>query len=134
MNVKHLISAVLAASVLAGCASSSVLVGQARPPIAVSAVKLYLTPPKRFEEVALLQSSSQSSFTFSDQRMMDTVIARLKQEAAKVGANGVLLRSTGDQPSGSIGIGGINGGFGLGTGVALMNKSGSGVAIYVIEE
>lgn len=134
MTIKYLISAVLAASFLVGCASSSVLVGKARPPIAVSEVKLYLTPPKKFEEIALLQSSSQSSLTFSDQSKMDAVIKRLKEEAAKVGANGVLLRSTGDQPGGSIGLGTMNGGFGLGTGIALMHKAGSGVAIHVIEE
>jgi len=46
---------------LTACASSSILVGKQRPPIDPSQVKVYLTPPAKFEEVALLDASSKSS-------------------------------------------------------------------------
>jgi hypothetical protein len=67
------------------------------------------------------------------------VIRRLKQEAAKLGANGVLLEGIGDQASGSIGTGGgstsysshSSVGGGVGIGVGLTRKAGGGLAIYV---
>ncbi|QYF93558.1 hypothetical protein KY495_23355 [Massilia sp. PAMC28688] len=132
--MKRAFSMVALALTLGGCASSAVVVGKVRPPIAASQVKLYVTPPKKFEEVALLQSSSQLSMAFTDQAKMDAVINRLKEEAGKVGANGVLLRGTGEQYGGSVGVGTGGGGFGLGTGIAITQKTGTGVAIFVTEE
>jgi hypothetical protein len=55
----------------------------------------------------------------------------MKEQAAKVGANGVLLRGTTEQQGMSIGTGGFTGSVGLGTSVGLTNKVGNGVAIYV---
>lgn len=132
--MKHAITIVALALALGGCASSAVVVGKVRAPIAASQVKLYVSPPKKFEEVALLQSSSQLSMAFTDQAKMDAVINRLKEEAGKVGANGVLLRDTGEQYGGSVGLGTGGRGFGLGTGIALTQKTGNGVAIFVTEE
>lgn len=132
--MKRAFTMVALALALGGCASSAVVVGKVRPPIAASQVKLYVTPPKKFEEVALLQSSSQLSMAFTDQAKMDAVINRLKEEAGKVGANGVLLRGTGEQYGGSVGVGTGGGSFGLGTGIAITQKTGTGVAIFVTEE
>ncbi len=69
----------------------------------------------------------------------DKVVERLKEEAAKLGANGVLLQGIGDQPAGSVGSGfgsataSGNSAFGVGFGssAAIYAKSGSGLAIYV---
>lgn len=119
---------------LAGCASSSVVVGTVRPAIAPDQVKLYLNPPKKFEQVALLESSSKASWSFSDQGKTNVVIARMKVEAAKVGANGILLGGIGSQTVGSVGTGTYNGGTAFGVSSGIMHKSGSGVAIYVTEE
>jgi hypothetical protein len=59
----------------------------------------------------------------------------LKVEAAKLGANGVLLEGIGDQTSGSIGTsaggGGYSGGGGIGINAGLSRKIGGGLAIYV---
>ncbi|MCA1767314.1 MAG: hypothetical protein LC639_03690, partial [Idiomarina sp.] len=63
----------------------------------------------------------------------------LKEEAAKVGANGVLLQKTGDKEGNSVyvgtGAGGYSGnvGFGVSVGKAfgLTDKTGEGIAIYV---
>ena len=64
---------------------------------------------------------------------MDTVIARLKKEAASLGANGVLLQKTGSEYGGGVGTGVGGGGVSIGTGIftASDNKTGRGLAIYV---
>src|ERR1700690_1026442 len=93
----------LAALLFVGCASSShIVVGKTRTPISPSQVKLYLSPPTNFEEVAILNASSKHSWAMTDQRKVDKAIERLKVEAGKLGANGVLLREAGDQYGGSI--------------------------------
>src|SRR5208283_4979525 len=94
--------------ILSGCASSSsfVLVGTKRPPIDPTKVKLYLHPPAKYEEVALLSANSRYVFVgASDQYKMDVAIAHLKSEAAELGANGILLSGAGDQYAGSVGFG-----------------------------
>lgn len=141
--IKSSALALVASLTLAGCASpsSTVMIGQARTEIAPEQVQLYLDPPAEYEKIAFIESSSKSSLSFSAQAQMDLVIERLKQEAAKVGANGVLLQATGEQRSGSIstGTGGGTGGrnvsvgIGIGTTIGVTNKSGSGLAIYVID-
>jgi len=125
---------------LSGCATSHVMIGQARAPISPDAVQVYTRPPSvPYEEIARLQTSSQGSFSFTAQRKTDAVVQRLKTEAAKLGANGVLLEGIGDQPSGAIGTGGgstsysrgssVGGGIGIGLGMT--RKVGGGIAIYV---
>jgi hypothetical protein len=122
---------VVLAIFVAACASSSVLVGKKRAPIDASQVKVYLTPPAKFEEIALLDASSKASFSITDQGKMDTVIQRLKEEAAKLGANGILMRSTGDQVGGVVGSANSTGNFSSGFGAPIMHKSGNAIAIYV---
>jgi hypothetical protein len=139
MKIQFLTS-VLAAALLAACASSHVMIGKARPPISPDQVQIYTRPPTvPYEEIARLESSSQGSFSFTAQGKTDAVIKRLKEEAAKLGANGVLLEGIGDQASGSVGTGGgstsysrgSSVGGGVGIGVGLTKKVGGGVAIYV---
>ena len=128
---------------LSGCAaSSSVLVGKARPPISASEVKLYISPPKRYEEVAVLDATSKNSWAITDQGKMDLVVQRLKEEAAKLGANGVLLQSSGSVSGGSVvvgtgsatRVGSTTFGSGVGTAVPVFHNGGGGIAIYVIED
>jgi hypothetical protein len=134
MKVKTVLTAILCVAMLAGCASSAVVVGQVRPAISPAQVKLYLNPPKKFEQVALLESSSKASWAVSDQGKTDVVIQRLKEEAAKIGANGVLLSGLGSQNAGSVGTASFNGNTAFGVGAGIFYKAGSGVAIYVTEE
>ncbi|MFT3804767.1 MAG: hypothetical protein QM766_26575 [Burkholderiaceae bacterium] len=128
---------------LAACASTSAIVtGKPRTAITADQVRLYTHPPRQYEEIALIQSSSRGSFTFSDQAQMDVLVQRLKEEAAKLGANGVLLESTGNVASGSIGTGvgtggGGGGGFtfgGIGLSTTTTAKAGSARAIFVQQE
>jgi hypothetical protein len=92
-------------ALLAACSSSShVLVGAKRPPISPDQVKVYFEPPPRYEQIATLDATSSSMFS-SDQGKTDTAIAGLKAEAAKLGANGILLQGVEKRQSGSIGLG-----------------------------
>ena len=129
----------LIALLVAGCASSSIVVGTKRPAIQPSQVKIYLHPPKKYEEIALVEASSKSSYSITDQGKMEVVIERMKEEAAKIGANGLLLESTGNMSTGAINTGtaySANGTTTYGTGysASVMHKTGNGLAIYVEEE
>jgi hypothetical protein len=130
---------VVAVLMLSGCAASShVLVGMARAPISPDAVKIYLQPPARYDEIATIDASSRGTPVFTDQRKMDRVIARLKNEAAKLGANGILLEGTSDREVGGIGLGtgsvSGNSAVGIGGSFGIVIKSGTGIAIFVAPE
>jgi hypothetical protein len=135
------VSALCAAAVLAACVSSHVLVGTPRAPISPDQVKIYVHPPAKYEEIAILDSSSRVSLAITAQGKTDKVIERLKAEAAKLGANGILLQGIGDQQGGAIGAGvgsaSASGnsatGFGFGSSAAVYQKAGSGMAIYVAQ-
>jgi hypothetical protein len=132
---------VMCTLLLAGCSTSShVLTGTARPAIAPDSVRIFnQAPPGHYEQIATVTASSQGSLAIGSQQNMDTAIARLKEEAAKLGANGVVLQGVQDQHSGSIGVG-IGGtsysgnsasGAGVGGSSALTSKVVSGIAIYL---
>ena len=135
-----LCSAAAAALVLAACSTSShVLVGTPRPPISPDSVRIYTQPPPRYEQIAHLDATSQGSFAITSQQNMDKAVSRLREEAAKLGANGILLQGVQDQQTGAIGVGGGNTSFGgnsaTGVGVGgsfgISNKAITGLAIYV---
>ena len=121
-------------TLIMGCASSHVLVGTRRPPIPVGAVKLYLQPPAKYEQVALLEGSSKNSFAIGEQGKMNAAIQRLKEEAASLGANGILIQGAGNDSGTIINTGNVNGKFGTGVGIPIMHKNASGIAIYVESE
>lgn len=129
-----------AALLVAACAPSShILTGTARPPIAPSQVKIYSTPPPKFQEIALLDASSKSIFEPGGQKAVDKVIERLKAQAAQLGANGVILGDIADRETGSLGTGvGSDSysrssavGVGVGGSLGIYKKTGKGTAIYV---
>jgi hypothetical protein len=128
--------AVVAYLALTGCAASShVLVGTPRTPLSPEDVKVYLQPPAKYEEIATIDASSRGTPVFTDQRKMDRVIARLKEEAAKLGANGILLEGTSERQAGGIGLGtgsvSGNSAIGIGGSFGIIIKTGNGIAIYV---
>ncbi|WP_143703984.1 hypothetical protein [Luteimonas cellulosilyticus] len=133
--MKRLLIGCVVAAVLSGCASSSVVVGTVRAPIDPEQVRLYVEPPPHFENVALLQASSEASFALTQQQKSNKTIDRMKQEAADLGANGILLQGVGKEYAGSIGSGyawGSRGSaWGLGSSAAMYNQAGAGMAIYV---
>jgi len=82
--------------ILGGCASGSAIVtGAVRAPIKPEQVIIYLEPPAEFETIGLVNASSDAGWT--EQGSADYAIHELKEQAAKLGANGVLLVSAGDR-------------------------------------
>jgi hypothetical protein len=136
--------AVLALAALAGCSSTSQLVtGTPRAPIDPAQVRVYFTPPPGgYEEIAQLETAS-GNFTYGEQNKMDAVIANLRVEAAKLGANGVLFVGAENTAGGSnvgVGVGGGSSsgyrggsfsGGGIGVNISPSKKFAHGVAIYV---
>jgi len=130
-----------AALLLSACASTShELVGTPRTAIPESQVQLYLEPPaKPYVEIAVLATSSKHSLSLTLQGKDDVVIRRLKQEAAKLGANGVLLREISDEPPMAVGaraggeIWSARGTVDLGVGASGLwsQRFGRGIAIYL---
>ena len=86
----------------------------ARPALSPAEVRVYRTAPPRYQEIALLDATSGARFFHGSPEGEAEAIARLKVEAARVGANGVLITSLGDRASGMLGVGvgggGISGG------------------------
>lgn len=134
-----LIAAALACAAAACSTSSHVLIGTARPAISPEGVRVYYKPPPKYEEIATLHATSQSSLAITSQQNMDKAIQRMKAEAARLGANGILLQNVYDTQSGSIGAGGGGTsygpnsatGVGVGGAFALTSKVAQGLAIYV---
>ncbi|PPU78427.1 MULTISPECIES: hypothetical protein [Xanthomonas] len=134
-HIKRATIAVAAAALLAGCASSSkVMLGQARAPIDPAQVQVYPHAPPGSVEIAQLESTSAAGF--GTQGQTDAAVQRLKREAAKLGANGVVIVGVGSERSGgglSVGGGSYGGrvGGGLGIGIPTTQKRAAGMAIWV---
>ncbi len=125
---------------MAACATDSVVVtGRPRPAISPADVRIYSRAPAVFEEIAILNASKNSAFTTGGQKTVDKVIADLKEQAAKVGANGVILQGFSDSQTGAVGSGVGSGsvsnnsavGVGVGGSLGIYKKTGHGVAIFV---
>jgi hypothetical protein len=89
---------------LAACASGSAIVtGTKRTPIDPSQVKLYTEAPAKYEVLGIVSATSGAGLT--KQGSEDYAVQELKKQAAKLGANGVLLEATGQlaYASGTIG-------------------------------
>ena len=81
----------------AGESVTHIIIGKARPSIIPSeCVKIFLRPPTNFEEIAILSSTMKKSSIFEDQGKMDEFLRALKEDASKLGANGILLDQVGD--------------------------------------
>jgi hypothetical protein len=128
---------------LSACAGTThVVTGAPRPALSASEVKLYSRPPPAFQEIAQLDASASHFLGPGGQKSVDKVIAQLKEEAAKLGANGLILEGFEDRQSGSIGSGmGSDSysnhsavGVGVGGSVGIYKKTGHAVAIFVPTE
>lgn len=87
----------LAVLAMGACASGSAIVtGNTRTPVAPEHVKIYLEPPASFEVIGLVKASSGAGW--NQQEATDYAVEELKRQAGKLGANGVLLTSSGQTP------------------------------------
>lgn len=89
---RNSIALMLASTIaLAACATSShVLIGTPRPAIAPEEVGVLRQVPEQFEEIAEIEASSGASLR-SAQDKVHLAIEGLKKEAARVGANAIVL-------------------------------------------
>ena len=102
-----------------------------------------MRPPDKYEEVALLNSDSRGTLSVTGQGKMNTAIHRLKKEAAKLGANGIILNGVGNEYGGSVGVssgmarahavpgGAVAYGSGTSFSAPVLHKSAAGIAIWV---
>jgi hypothetical protein len=139
--MKTLSMAALCLLTAACAAQGPVMLGPARAAIPPDQVKVYWTPPEQFQPIADIHASSKSVFTPGGTQQMDKVIAGLKQEAAKLGANGIIMGGFSDAQTASIGTGvgsqsySRNSAVGVSAGgsFGVFKKTGTARAIFVPE-
>ena len=134
------IAAASAVLLLAGCSTSHILTGTPRAPIDPAQVRVYYgAPGVPYEEVAMLETSS-GAFTYGEQNKTDAVMRKLREEAASLGANGILFQGTAEgYGGGGVSVGAGTGRFGgrsytsggVGVNISPQQKHGRGVAIYL---
>ncbi len=135
----------LAIASIAGCTimdGNTIVTGNARPAISPDEVRIYRTAPDNFEEIAIVYASAGHDFK-KDSALMNEALQRLKEEAAKVGANGIILTviDERDAPSVTTSYGSATatgtGGSAYATGNATSVNRGdaytrlNGIAVYV---
>jgi hypothetical protein len=93
------IALLLTTAVLSGCATGShIITGTARPAISTSTVKLYGAPPERYEIVGTVNAYYGNGV---GQGATDACVSELRKQAARIGANGILLGSFATQSGNS---------------------------------
>ena len=121
---------------LVGCVPvSHIIVGEARDPLSPSQVKIYSDFPEDYKKIALIDAGSNFAFKdpailFTWQSKMNKVIERLKIEAAKLGANGVVIVGTDNKIYRTFNLDKD----GNASSSSYTEKFGKAIAIYVIEE
>tara|TARA_Y100001956_G_scaffold52283_1_gene50987 strand:+ start:6536 stop:6937 length:402 start_codon:yes stop_codon:yes gene_type:complete len=98
LKMTKIISLVVVAIFISGCsASSHILLGEARTPINASQVRVLMNEPTEYELIAIVESSSKFSIAVTEQGKINVVLEELKVEAAKLGANGLLINSVNNE-------------------------------------
>lgn len=85
-------------TLLSGCTTFDVIMtGEARTPTNPDDVRIYLREPANFVSIGLIDVSSNSTPSRSANKR--NALKKLKNEAAKLGANGILLRVSNGSPN-----------------------------------
>lgn len=143
-RIVRVIAAASIAALCAACAPSEiqVLTGSTRTPISASDVLVYSIPPPHFQQIALLTATRKTAFHVGGKKAVDQLIGLLTAQAARLGANGIIVDELFDEQSMSLGTGvgsdtythnadisvGIGGLFGI------YKETGNARAIYVPRE
>jgi len=84
---------VVLSALITSCSSGTAIVtGTKRTQISSNEVTLYFSAPKNYEVIALVEASDDTGWT--PEGSLKNAIEELKNQAAKLGANGVLLGDT----------------------------------------
>lgn len=148
MNTQTSLLGLLTLTLLTGCQTSHLVVGNERAPTSPEEVVLYTSPPNApYENVALISTGSAFSWSLSEQSKLNVVIRRLKEDAAKLGANGLIVTWLGDEYLGTLQSGSFNAtatdqglyqtrvqGNTSSTSVPVFVKKGEATAIYIAPE
>lgn len=125
---------------IAACASSSqMLTGVPRTAVAPEQVRVYTSAPLKFQEIAVLDASRSSISTAGGEKAIARMIESMRAQAARLGANGLLLDDFSDAGPVSLGTGVAsqtythNGSIDIGVGASLglVRKSAKARAIFV---
>jgi len=120
------------------CATSShSLIGLPRAPVAAADVRVFLAPVSdACEKIAFIEASSRLSFAWTAEAKAEVVMRRLKGEAAKLGANAIVLQELSDGAGAAVDAGvatglGEHGSIGVGFDDAglLATRVGRAVAV-----
>ena len=107
------------------CASGTALVtGTQRPATIAEEVVIYTEAPEKYEVIGIVTGSSDAGWT--EQDSLDYAIVELKRQAAKIGANGIILESIGTSNSSGV--------ISYGVYIPGTAKNVSGKAIFVESE
>ncbi len=95
---------------LAGCVSSQrIVTGRTYPAIDPARVRVYSRAPSGAQEVALLNATAGGD----GQSAIQSALARLRKDAAALGANGLVILGSGVNKTSSGGIGYLDAGSGV---------------------
>jgi hypothetical protein len=139
MKYTPVLAIALLSSLCACAPSAPVRVGPVRPPVPVEQVVIYQQPPPNAQDVATLHASSHSVFKPGGPTATDQLVQQLKVQAAKLGANGLVLQGFSDKLSASLGTGvgsesdsrSSSVGVSAGGAMGIFKKTGEALAIYV---
>ncbi len=140
MRIFKPLSLIAIALALTACATGGPLVtGTPRAPIDPAQVRFYYEAPPGAEQIAIIDANS-GAFTYGNQNKSNAIMQKLREQAAKLGANGVIYRGSVSAPSsGGVGVG-VGGGryggssfssAGVGVNISPTQKYAEGAAIYV---
>src|SRR5436309_15573619 len=86
--------------VCSSCATSHVImVGQARPAIGADLVRIYNMPPRNFDRIAIINSSSGGSWAFTERAQVDEAIAKIREQSAKLAPTAFFYKQSGRDPA-----------------------------------
>mgnify|MGYP001371628580 CR=1 FL=1 len=108
------IAVLMLATLAAGCSTSgtSVLIGEGGTYAATdpASIRLLIQPPERAHEIiALVEGEAATDDYFTKPRTEAAAIAAMKEEAARIGANAIVLTGKGTRPYGQVSIGNTTG-------------------------
>jgi hypothetical protein len=113
-----------------------------RPPLPAE-VRVFLEPvARRHIDIAFIEANSRRSWAFTADGKAEVVLERLKREAARLGANAIVLEDISDSAGDAVGVGigtdlsGDRGSLGLMFGGfgQLSPRVGRAMAIYLVPD